>query len=1095
MSLGQPAVTVDNNQFFNASISQFGGSSWITNNTFENPGKELNSAMSVSDSSNDQAAFAQIAGNILLGYFRAIMLGSGSDVSITNNIIQDPNTGIMLTYDAKATIENNKIVGYAGSGIELRMTAQAILYKNTFEGLETRSARGVSLSDDTIATIQDNNIIENDSGIIVDDNAAAAILDNMILNNECGVRSGSTNENLKVRGNIIIENNTGISTDGKISIENNTIRENSFGIDIGGQEPVAVIQENCIEGNIYFGLDAYGSLTEINAKNNWWGDKTGPAHENNPGGMGDDIYGSKVIYDPWLIAANCWSPSSMLKLSCESPLKEYKDNGTDCVYRRGLGNAFDVVLLFNNGENPEVLITDPKQTEGKSRANVSAPVITNNMARFKVEIPDSNPVGIYEVKGTVNVDDITFSSEKLHVYVIFGLPASLSKSDKKAYLYDETLARDQLSYMFSIRDGWIKKDRIMHQKTWPEQTYVLNQYDKNFFDKIISAIAGEDSVEEVAKNLTYMVSNLIIYSDPNYRNDVPRMLSSVTREQFRQAYAYEGVEKPLVRGQCLDYANFLAAAMRSVGIPARVATKIEAVGFSYHQWTEGYLEKIVNSDHWFLYDAMDYTASHMMKDDLVAEPAAIGQPRKNIIDGANYTKTAFEIVVGAPDWRVDEGKLNLNFTDMNKTRIGIEAMSGTNIKDALFEKCKNKNYSYENCPDIDPPTSLSLIDVSLDKADYRVGDVLKANVTIRNPEAMDKNYKISFRFFKSHRLDDGRTAGGDEVQSVAGTGILGTNIFEATESISIPGNHTIKKEFVTPITDVAFQRDQYAISVTAIESDTIADIQNVDVIVKPAYDVEIIKPSPPNIGELFALNVRVTNSVAFPITKLHLGMEVPALLSSSDPFTHHVEFLDSGSDVFFTWNFESLWKNIPSLQNFRVIVTSANGGNYQEAFSIEIMKPPMPIIRSLDRASDLLTGETFQLIYEVENIGSLTLMAANATLSLPDELVAIEPLTQGITELLGGESVKISWNVHSNRAGAYVATLTVQDEELEQPEVHTQLIEIIDIKYFGDSDGDGDVDGVDLYKYLEKGYFLDLSEFCSEFGSASQFIKIGMSKD
>jgi hypothetical protein len=64
---------------------------------------------------------------------------------------------------------------------------------------------------------------------------------------------------------------------------------------------VPVIVNNRIENNAAGLINDNGTrfpLT-VDARNNWWGDPSGPTHSSNVGGTGDSV-SDRVLYDPWL---------------------------------------------------------------------------------------------------------------------------------------------------------------------------------------------------------------------------------------------------------------------------------------------------------------------------------------------------------------------------------------------------------------------------------------------------------------------------------------------------------------------------------------------------------------------------------------------------------------------------------------------------------------------------------------------------------------------------------------------------------------------------------------------------------------------------
>ncbi len=80
------------------------------------------------------------------------------------------------------------------------------------------------------------------------------------------------------------------------NLSSNNITNNSEGVRIAPNASGDVINFNNIAGNSLYGI--YKSVNEtVNAKNNWWGDVSGPSGAGN--GTGDAI-SANVDYDPWL---------------------------------------------------------------------------------------------------------------------------------------------------------------------------------------------------------------------------------------------------------------------------------------------------------------------------------------------------------------------------------------------------------------------------------------------------------------------------------------------------------------------------------------------------------------------------------------------------------------------------------------------------------------------------------------------------------------------------------------------------------------------------------------------------------------------------
>jgi len=87
------------------------------------------------------------------------------------------------------------------------------------------------------------------------------------------------------------------------TIEENVIANNWYGIFSSSSTKTPVLKNNSFSGNsvAVTVLNIWnGTLSgNIDARDNWWGNDTGPTHKSNPGGAGDKI-SDNVLFDPWL---------------------------------------------------------------------------------------------------------------------------------------------------------------------------------------------------------------------------------------------------------------------------------------------------------------------------------------------------------------------------------------------------------------------------------------------------------------------------------------------------------------------------------------------------------------------------------------------------------------------------------------------------------------------------------------------------------------------------------------------------------------------------------------------------------------------------
>jgi pimeloyl-ACP methyl ester carboxylesterase len=108
---------------------------------------------------------------------------------------------------------------------------------------------------------------------------------------------------LTITGSEIHNNPVGVvaASDGAITINSSSIHGNNIGI------------ENRSEYPLYDGTDdppIHPAIT-IDARNNWWGSATGPAHISNPGGIGD-LVSDAVLFSPFLTT----DPLAPVEQSC-----------------------------------------------------------------------------------------------------------------------------------------------------------------------------------------------------------------------------------------------------------------------------------------------------------------------------------------------------------------------------------------------------------------------------------------------------------------------------------------------------------------------------------------------------------------------------------------------------------------------------------------------------------------------------------------------------------------------------------------------------------------------------------------------------------
>jgi parallel beta-helix repeat protein len=232
-------------------------------------------------------------------------------VTIKGNHIEVPvvERGIHLfVFGQLNVIEENRIINHHSKTISLLITGEGnIVRMNTLEnkvrgfwGIVVRGSRNL---------IEGNRVIGFEYCIQTEDYSGNFILRNSVRGCGQAISLATPTHPLQyghqnvVLGNTIEESHIGIEVgaSSETRIQGNEIRNNNLGIVIGevarpGQP--LYIRGNNIRGNKQFGIKNW-SGTLIDARHNWWGDASGPAHSTNPQGRGDPV-SDDVAFRPWL---------------------------------------------------------------------------------------------------------------------------------------------------------------------------------------------------------------------------------------------------------------------------------------------------------------------------------------------------------------------------------------------------------------------------------------------------------------------------------------------------------------------------------------------------------------------------------------------------------------------------------------------------------------------------------------------------------------------------------------------------------------------------------------------------------------------------
>ena len=254
-----------------------------------------------------------------------VILANCSFMTVENQNCSNAEIGINVAFSSHITISDNSIWGSRSAGIRLYESHNCTLSGNSVSGgvdgiylyespdnelfgnTVTDGKRGINIRWFSHRnTLSDNKVSGNEGGILVWGDYNNFTDNSITENSDYGIKLGSgTASHCRLSGNTISNNDQGITLEGASSndneITNGTISNNRIGIRLTDGAQDNRVRDNTISGNSEYGIDASGNDGySIDARNNWWGDRSGPYHETgNPDGKGNEVT-DDVEFDPWL---------------------------------------------------------------------------------------------------------------------------------------------------------------------------------------------------------------------------------------------------------------------------------------------------------------------------------------------------------------------------------------------------------------------------------------------------------------------------------------------------------------------------------------------------------------------------------------------------------------------------------------------------------------------------------------------------------------------------------------------------------------------------------------------------------------------------
>ena len=565
------------------------------------------------------------------------------------------------------------------------------------------------------------------------------------------------------------------------------------------------------------------------------------------------------------------------------------------------------------------------------------------------------PVGEYQVR--VKVDTSTKKNTCLSglkpFHVIFDTPTDLDKSSVKAYLYDTGDTRDENGIFYP---GFYS---INGPSYGEEVNYVLDPFDENLFGLVDTAIEGAKTHKDGADKLMKMLCGIYYYSKPSNPMNTAKLISAakVTKDQVKKIIN-DTSQYNLISAHCHDYANAMAAVLRSAGIPARPATGVRSGNWNYHAWTEAYIEKPpAGGDHWYMYDA--------------------NLSNKETRKKWSWGKTSIEVPVGDTTWAADYGKLEYVAAPVKQLKY-----ANWQAKDAMFEKCKNKKYDTSGC-NVDPPIPEENINITFEKKTYRVGEEVVATVSVRNPESDSAVMEVEFGVEKVPRFAR------EEIDHTP------EPFFSQVESMVVPAMETVSFQTMFAVSDTIYPYYIFRAYVSVREESRVP-VHWKGIEVMPAFDATATVPETIS-GEGIPVTLVLENFMDFDVNEIDIKLELPPHYEADRELVMALPVLHPGERHAFSWTAvprEKILKLKP-VRHFRIVVTSADGGSAEIEIPHRVKRPPVLLVESYIVEEGQTTEDRTRrgpVEIRISNIGDMDALDVKIGLALPEGVSATEDL-------------------------------------------------------------------------------------------------------
>lgn len=245
--------------------------------------------------------------NVLFNYGDNPLNFQNSNVNIKHLLITNSNTGILAYNESLLEVRDMTLQNLEQDAL--------VLYNNTLMNFNN---------------LVIDNVINNPVNVYNDSSLSGNYLDFfgsflssyteaiLIFNGSNLVLNNATFTDCPENSCITFFDSESFAGENSLIEINNTLFASGSGsalLTFSGKPTDAKITNSSFLDFSLFAIESYRDIANIDARNNYWGDTTGPNHETgNPIGLGGNIYGNNILFDPWLFI----DPFNICEIDCFS---------------------------------------------------------------------------------------------------------------------------------------------------------------------------------------------------------------------------------------------------------------------------------------------------------------------------------------------------------------------------------------------------------------------------------------------------------------------------------------------------------------------------------------------------------------------------------------------------------------------------------------------------------------------------------------------------------------------------------------------------------------------------------------------------------